>query len=48
MHPGDHVTDFKPGILDAHGHAVLRAGASERQQVAPWLEYTEAFRPQFY
>jgi len=31
IHPRDHVPNFKPGILDAHGHPVLGAGTRECQ-----------------
>lgn len=46
--PSDHVADFKPGILDAHGHAVLGAGARKRQQVTARLEHAQALRPNFH
>jgi len=45
VHPSDHVADLKTGILDAHCHAVLCAGAGERQQVAARLEHAQALGP---
>ncbi|MNV09509.1 hypothetical protein D3C71_1000030 [compost metagenome] len=35
--PRDHVADLEASILDAHGHAVLRAGACEGQQMSTRL-----------
>lgn len=48
VHPRNHVPNLKPRILDAHGHAVLGPGASERQQVAARLEYAQALSPYFH
>lgn len=48
VHPRDHVADFKPGILDAHGHAVLGARPGKRQQVPARLEYAQALGPNFH
>jgi hypothetical protein len=45
VHPGDHVADLEARVLDPHGHAVLRPGASERQQVPAWLQHPQAFAP---
>jgi hypothetical protein len=45
--PSDHVAYFKPGILDAHSHAMLRARASEGQQVAARLQDAQALSPDF-
>ena len=47
VNPGDHVADFKPGVFDPHGHPVLGARASERQQVAARLEHSQALCPDF-
>ena len=45
IHPGDHVADLEPCILDPHGHAVLRASSRKRQQVPAGLEYAQALGP---
>ena len=45
IHPCNHVADFKPGVLDANGHAVLRARPGEDQQVPARFEHSQAFGP---
>jgi len=45
VNPGDHVPDLEPGVLDAHGHAVLGARAGEGQQMPAGLEHAQALGP---
>lgn len=45
LDPRDHVADLESSIFDAHGHAVLSAGARGGKQVATRLQHAQALSP---
>ena len=45
VHPGNHVSNLKPGVLNVDRHAVLRPGAGERQEVPTRFQDAQALFP---